>query len=357
MNLIFLDIDFTVISPPIDDYRSCVFTPCYYTAGKFSAVLGCDKYKYIKNAAYIYNDETGETGIIEIIEYTDSLTVSGRFLEALFDNRVINNILNLSGNIEDVVYTLVTRYVLTEPRIISGLLLGDTVGFSEIIDVQPKAGETLSGAIRSILTPAGISYVCKYDYINNNIKFQLYKGLDRTQAQIDNAWAVFSTDYENLISSAYRKSSTDFKNYAYVVADDEAYGKVVVEINNIKDGDIRREIYIDASSIKSKDENESIMSLEAYKAALTVYGKAILSEHALVETVEGEVDDNGNLKYRRNYSIGDLCDIVLTDLNLVWTARITELDEVYERGSVKYIPRFGDGSLTLREFIRREMKT
>ena len=53
---------------------------------------------------------------------------------------------------------------------------------------------------------------------------------------------------------------------------------------------------------------------------------------------------------------GGICDIVIAELGLVWSARITELDEVYESGAVKYIPRFGDGSLTLREFIRREMR-
>ena len=221
MNLLFLDIAFTVISPPVDDYRSCVFTPCYYTAGTFSAVLGCDKYIYVKNAAYIYNDETGETGIIESVEYTDSLAVSGRFLEALFDNRVINNKLNLSGSIDDVVRTLVTRYALTAPRTIFGLSLGETTGFTNNIEVQPEPGETLSGAIRSILTPAEISYACDFDYLNNSIKFRLYKGLDRTQAQTENTWAVFSTDYENLIGSAYKKNRNDYRKYAYVVAEDD----------------------------------------------------------------------------------------------------------------------------------------
>jgi hypothetical protein len=119
---------------------------------------------------------------------------------------------------------------------------------------------------------------------------------------------------------------------------------------------VRRELYVDASSIKSKDDDNNIMTLSAYTAALTTYGQAVLAEHALVETVEGEADGGGSLIYRRDYNVGDLCDIVLSDLGLVWSARITELDEVYEDGSVRYVPRFGDGSLTLREFIRREMK-
>ncbi len=357
MDVIFLNLNFEAVSAPIDDYTSCVFTPCYYSAGSFFIVLGRDKYCYVKNASYIYNSKSGAVGIIDMISYNDVLTVSGKLLEALLDSRVINEVTNFSGDIETVSRALVTKYAITAPRTISKLSLGNTVGFTTVVDIQPKLGDTLSNSLRAILTPNEMSFSCNYDYINDVIKFKLYKGLDRTQAQIINTWAIFSTEYENLIGSEYKRDNADYKNYAYIVAEnDDIYGRVSAEINNITLGDIRRELLVNASSIKSKDDDGNTMSYQAFVAALKAYGQAELAKHALVETVEGEVDCNGSLKYRRDYNIGDLCDIVIAELGLVWSARITELDEVYESGTIKYIPRFGDGSLTLREFIRREMR-
>ncbi|MHB1151367.1 MAG: siphovirus ReqiPepy6 Gp37-like family protein [Eubacteriales bacterium] len=357
MDVIFLNQNFEAVSAPIDDYSSCVFTPSYYSAGSFFIVLGRDKHRYVKNASYIYNSETGVVGTIETISYKDVLTVSGKLLEAILDSRVINDVINFSGEIEAVSRALVTKYALTAPRIISKLSLGDITGFTSVVDIQPKLGDTLSLALRSILTPYEMSYACTYDYFNDEIKFKLYKGLDRTQAQNINTWAIFSADYENLIGSEYKRDITDFKNYVYIIAEnDRTYGRVSVEINNITPGDIRRELLVNASSIKSKDDAGNTLSYQAFISALTAYGQTELKKHSLVETVEGEVNGAGNLKYRRDYDIGDLCDIVIAELGLVWSARITEIDEVYERGAVKYIPRFGDGSLTLREFIRREMR-
>ncbi|MHB1155058.1 MAG: siphovirus ReqiPepy6 Gp37-like family protein [Eubacteriales bacterium] len=357
MDVIFLNQNFEAVSAPIDDYTSCVFTPCYYSAGSFFIVLGKSKYPYVKNASYIYNSKTGAVGIIDSVSYKDVLTVSGKLLEAILDSRVINDVVNTSGGIETISRALVTKYAITAPRKITKMSLGDIAGFSTIVDIQPKLGDTLSTALRSILTPYEISYTCIYDYLNDDIKFKLYKGLDRTQAQNINTWAVFSADYENLIGSEYKRDNTDFKNYAYIVAEnDDIYGRVSVEIDNIVPGDIRRELFVNASSIKSKDDAGNTMSYQEFVSALTTYGQTELLKHSLVETVEGEIDGAGNLKYRRDYDIGDLCDIVIAELGLVWSARITEIDEVYEGGSVKCIPRFGDGSLTLREFIRREMR-
>jgi hypothetical protein len=355
MDLIFLNSDFSLATAPIDTYASAVFTSKYFTAGDFSVTVGKNLYAYIKDAAYVYNTETALTGVIENIECSDVVKVDGKLLEAILEKRTINDIANISGQLETSIRAMVTKYAITGARAIPTLILGTAAGFTTAIKAQPTQGSSLADAIRAIITPYGISYKCTYDYINGGIKFTLYQGKDRTQDQSVNSWAIFSADFENLLSYTYRKSTGDYKNYAYVYANDTVHGVLNLEIDQIAVGDARREMFY-RSSISSTDDASNTMSLADWTAAVTADGTAELLKRAAVENVEGEAVDSGNMLYRTNYNLGDLCDIILSEIGIVWTARVSEIDEVYENGSRKVVPRFGESALTLREFIKREMK-
>lgn len=356
MDLIFLNSDFSLATAPVDTYASAVFTLKYYANGTFSVIVKKDLYSYIKDAAFIYNTDDAITGMIDSIDVSSSITVTGRLLEAMMDDRVINDAANISGQVETVVRAMVTKYAITGVRAIPTLLLGTAAGHTTAVKAQPKPGTALSAAIRELISPLEITYKMTYSYISGGIRFTLYKGKDRTQDQTTNSWAVFSADFENLLNTSYKKNQAEYKNYAYVVADDNVHGRVAVEIDQIASGDIRREIYVDASSISSTDDAANVMSLTDYTAAITAYGTARLAELAATESVEGEAADNAALVYGVNYSLGDLCDIALPDIGITTSARITEVDIVYENGSRKIVPRFGGTALSLKEYIKREMK-
>lgn len=87
-----LDEKMNRVTLPID-YASLEWHRCYYECGDFT--IEVPSYLYEPTWAYIYTDQRNETGIIERVEYTDeghegyadTVTLKGRFLESIMNDR------------------------------------------------------------------------------------------------------------------------------------------------------------------------------------------------------------------------------------------------------------------------------
>lgn len=357
MDLIFLDASFNPISAPADDYTSCVWTPAYYQHGTFSAELPVSRWGTARIAAYLYNAETGDCGIInsrQVSTPAGYVTIGGYTLEALLDRRVLFANTKLSGNVETAVREFVTSNALSAPRTVQGLNMGDLRGFSEILDTEAQAGERLSDALYAALKPFGMSYAITLDYLNGIAYFTLRKGLDRTQGQTTNTWATFSRSFENLQGCDYSYDDAEYTNFAIVTAEDDTYGVVTVEVDQTGSGE-RREIFI-SSSASSKRDDDTTMTKAQFQAMLASIGAEALAENAPAERVAGTVGE-GRLVYGTHYNVGDLCDVMADDIGLSWEARITSADIVYEGGAKRIVPYFGeDEVLNIKKIIAREVK-
>ena len=146
------------------------------------------------------------------------MTVSGRFLECLLERRVIPQRMELAGTAEQICRTLVDQMAIhpQEPaRAIPKLALGAEKGLGTETTCQ-CGGETLLEKLQELCQSQELSFALRYDYENDEMLFEVWQGLDRTQGQSDNSWAVFSDQYENIQSLSYVTDHSSSKNFAYI---------------------------------------------------------------------------------------------------------------------------------------------
>lgn len=356
--IVFLDGDFKPVSAPVDNFTSLIWSSRYYQHGSASAVLPIGKYSAIKGAAYIYNPDNSGCAVVDKVHLSvsdDAAALSGKTLESWFDRRTVRVETKMTGSLETAVRTLVTVNAITPPRAVPHLVLGDIAGYTETIDTSIEAGTKLSDALYTALKPFGMSYSIMLDYEAGEIIFTVVKGLNRRQSQNVNPWAIFSTGFENLRNAEYERLSDDYANYAYVAADDSEYGTVVIAVNESTGAD-RREIYVPVHAT-SKREDGTTMSLDEYKNLLASIGVEALAENAIIENANGDIDVTGSLKYGTHYGLGDWCDIIVAEHGLSWDAQITTVDEVYEGGSKRVIPSFGEEAISLKKYISKAAKS
>lgn len=356
MDLYLLDSEFNLISSPIDNYQSLIWHRKFYNNGRFTLYLSGKYFTQIKNATYISKGLDGDVGIIQRFSYTDRtagiLLVSGVLLEGALYDRVINETEQLRGELETKVKAVVTKYSMTDDRAIDNLIMGDTLGYTDRIDTQ-ITGANLSEWLYEVLKPYNTSYSITYDFEENKAVFNLFRGLDRTQEQTVNSWAIFSKNYENLLKLEYEEDDSNYKNYAYVAGEATESGRTVEEVDLRAEGEPRYELFVDARDLQSEDGEETLSEVD-YRKILRSRGLEKLSKYNKAQYLDAEIDDNSNLKYKQDYDLGDKCNIEISDIGLSWTAIISEVQEVYEGSKMKIVPIFGESVLDLKNYIKRE---
>jgi hypothetical protein len=342
MELLLLNEKFELLSHPIDRYYSLIWRERYYDEGDFELHLAADYLETVLRSEYLYNNERDEAMVIEGVEAQDdgkrTIKITGRSLESLFRDRVMDAEGSSSGKVEEISRSAVQTYAMTGSRAIPLLKLGALGGFTETAAASNKRGAELYEWQRELLRPYEMSFRLHYDYEANSLDYTVYRGLDRTQEQTANNWAIFSTSYENLAQFAYSRSKTDYRNFAIVISSD---GTKRVEVDKTG-GAKRRELYVDTDD-----------GLDT--AAMTQLGEQALTEYAMVETVSGEVQNGANMVYGVDFDLGDLCHIEDAHLGISATARLTEMTTVVENGVTRRIPAFGEQYLNLRQYVAREV--
>jgi len=343
MELILLDSNFENCSPPLS-FSEAWYTRRYFGAGEFNCVMSASAFRFAKNAEYVYFPRRGRLGVLRDIPSNDTkkMTLAGESLEGILSDRVITAVENKSGDAETIIRGAVQKYAMTGGRAIAGLELGAPLGGLPSLDLQTTGGMVLSEWINSILTPLGLSYRIDYDRAAERMYFGIFRGLDRTSGQSANTWAIFSPSFENIAVVNYSKTTRGYSNFVYVTAEDDTYGRVVVECDFRPPGEKRREMSL-ASSTKSVDENGSQMTLAQFRSALQKEGEGAFASVSLRETMDITVNPDANIVYGVNYDLGDICEVSVPDLDAIWTMRLKEVDEVYRGGAEEIVPRFGDG--------------
>lgn len=343
MELILLDDKFNVISAPIDRYYSLQWFENYYDAGGFELHLASDFFPAVLRSEYVYNNEADEAMLIDDVQASDdgkqTLKLSGKSLDTLLKHRVMDQVDSFTGTVEDIARQAVQKYAIASDRSVSLLRLGTRKGYTDTAVATNERGAELYEWLRELLKPYEMSFRIHYNFEDNALDFEVYRGLDRTQEQTTNTWAIFSTSFENLSQFSYARNRSDYRNYAIVMTDDGTK-RVTVDKTG---GAPRRELFVSADD-------------ELDTAAMTQLGESALAEYAMIETVSGEVQGGANLVYGENYALGDLCNIEDTHLGVSAAARLTQMTTVVEKGVTRRVPSFGEQYLSLRQYVAREVR-
>lgn len=342
-------------------FSTLIWTRRYYEYGLYELHASAKYFPLLKAGAYIYRNDREELGMIEDIEYAQdekgnrTCFAKGYFSEKLLERKVIPESITVSGTPEAIGRQLVTTYAIEAEEPLLGVVLGEESGIGTSIKLQ-DTGVNLSEKLYEMEKTQEQSHRLRYDYLTNSLSFEVWQGKDRTQSQTENSWAVFSNSFANVKNIVYEKDVTEYKNYAYVAGEATDTGRtiVIVDIRESED-EPRREIYVDARDLQSEDSNGSTMSADEYEQLLYQRGLEKLMEYQKVEVVNSGIDPLANLEYLVDFDLGDMSTYINTEVGIELDQRITEIQEVHEKGTMAITVVFGqDEATSVKKIIKRE---
>ena len=172
------------------------------------------------------------------------------------------------------------------------------------------------------------------DLKNKRYKYVNFVGKDRTEEQKTNTRYEFSEDKSNLDETEYTYDRKTVITDALVGGAGEDENRILREVtentSDTHDFDIR-EVFVDA-----KNESNKELSTEEYNAILDNLGKEKLA--GPTESFESTVH---SVDYRKYWDLGDVVNIKKESWTLAKKQRITEVEEVIEKGKYNVTPVFG----------------
>lgn len=330
----------------LDDYISFIWTTRYYSPGDFELVVPVTEksVEFIQIHNYIIHDgDPDNIGIIESVEadITEerkfTLIVKGRFLPCILGRRIVAVQTQISGLVSDGIYQLLNDAIIdpvVPARQIPGFCHGDYKGTATI--EKQITGENLLDTIEGL---------CKFYKIGFNVyltedqdfKFELYEGTDRSYDQDIVPWIVFSDRYDNLLNSHYLKETFGYVTDVLVAGEGDGVDRVTAWASvDYPTGLDRYERYVDARHIRS---NNHEISDEEYEAQLIEDGLEDITQYT--EAFTGVVEFN-NVEYKKDVFMGDICSIENTKMGVYINARLVEVIESRDdTGKYTIIPTFG----------------
>ena len=365
---------------PIDDFVSLVWTERYFENGTFTLVLPLSRALFSAVMEARFLEVRGHSGLgrIEKVRFsgpdgTGHLTVSGRMAESLLGDRILPRGTVVSGALCQSLEALVEANACAGAgeRAIPGLhvLSGVPTGAESLIMHEFPGGKQLDAFLYTVLGEHGMSYRVTLNADGTALQFFLVRGLDRTQAQEENSFAVFSTSFSTIGEISFLYDTEDHRNYAVIAGEGEGEARVEVtlDLRTSPDEELR-ELFVDARDLRSVS-GGTAMGAQAYRNLLLARGRERLSARSRIAQVsgtaaayavpeetagtDGRAVHGGSMMAGVDYALGDLCDISSESLGTVWSERVTEITYIYEGRFVRIEPRFGTAYPDLRTYIKR----
>ena len=361
MRLLVLDKNFEILGDA-SLFRSLIWTRRYGSPGMYELHMPGEAFPLLNQGKYLYRNDADELGLMEEPHYsisengTREAYCKGYFAEKLLEDRVIDHAFYLSGNLEESFRRMVTEYAISPAdadRKIPHLKLGRIWGLTQTAACQ-CTGSSVSEALYGTGNSCDVSHRIRYDFQTNDLLFEVWQGKDRRDSQTGNSWAVFSDSFCNIRNVTYNRNSADYKNFAYVAGEGEGAERILVTVDLRQEGEGRRELYVDARDLSREEEDGRTIPMADYLEQLRQRGRDKLAQYRMVETVDGGIDPNANLVYRKDFDLGDFCTYVNTEIGIVTEKRITEITEIYEGSGMSLDVTFGnDEAATIKQLIRK----
>ena len=353
-----LDRDFNLLGI-IDGYVSIIWRPSYSDIGDFEIYMGAtdkaiellQENNYVVRSSDISSDADGNITYKKVmivknmivktdVENGDFLTVTGRELKYLLHQRLIWKQTIVDGTAENAIRQYITENAISpsDPnRAIPNLILGDTAGLTDSISKQVTA-KPLDETIVEVCNTYNYGWDI-YIY-NNKLIFNLYQGVDRSYAQTDRPFVVFSDDYDNLYNTEYQKNTEMYANTALVGGEGEGLERTYTTYGNENAGLDRFETFVDASSVKSNEGNEEEqISASEYLSLLQENGKEKLAELGITEAFTGEVVNDIAFVYEVDFFLGDIVTVI-NKYGVSKDVRVISAIESDDETGTKLIPQF-----------------
>lgn len=294
------------------------------------------------------------------------IEATGQSISSWLNLRVIYPQLQYSGTLQEIINFLYDKN--------GGAGTDDTArkfpaNFT-VLDQEDFGGSTVSYSNEELtylgeeiisLTQRGkLGFDILIDEAGKRFGFYLYKGADKTADNTaGNAPCIFSTEYDNVTGQEFEDDVTNYRTVAYVrgAPDSEGYVDIVTVGDTTDTGLARRELAVDASDIQRQAEDDEGQQEDipegTYQAMLATKGLTELSSSIESYTFNSNIRTESNLKYKRDFDIGDRITCLEKSWGVTINSRITEIIQTFEAGSATITATFGESSPTLLEKIRK----
>ena len=338
MQLLALDSDFQPVA--YLPYFNLQWTREYYTVGQFSVQIPTDAYS--QDMAYLYTPDRDETGVIQMVELTQSIKgrfvqLSGYFLEILLNDKVVYPTYYATGSIPASVVSMLRQYKNDIPL----MDIADAPATTAADTAWQETGGSLADVAYTRLQTVQYSLRCRYDYQANKITAEVWQGKDRTQEQTENPFVTFSDGFGNLAEVSASRDISNHRNYAIVCGEDQAENRKVAYAD-LSGGGYKNILYVDARSERWDPETQTE---EEYLESLRQTGFDKLLDYTIVVNVDIQAASSGFV-YRQDWDLGDRVDVIVQDIDLAMQARIITVREVIKEGNHTVEIELGDKKLT-----------
>lgn len=308
--------------------------------------------------------------VVEIVKSTIDdkgtkiFNVKGRTLEMFLTTRIVWGTYNASNKYAStVMYEIVNQNCINPSnasRKIPYLECAEDKSVGDKISIQKTGGEVYT-ILNTIAASSDIGFNVLFKPKEKKLIFEVVAGVDRTIEQSVVDPVEFSTDLEDILSSSYYTNDQDKKSVALVMGEGEGTSrKSKISGDNTTKGFGRRELYVDARDIQSESMNEdgttTTLTPAEYDAALVNRGDDKLAECKTTETFEAQIRVFGDVQYEfgKDYQKGDKVTVRDRQLNVVVSARITEVEQDFD-DEYALVLTFGYSYPTIMQKVKQQI--
>ena len=355
----------------VNQYNSLIWPDKFngYASFELWAPISDEKSEYFKKGNILWCGGNN-AAVVEIVKSaiddkgTKTFNVKGRTLEVFLTTRIIWGTYNASNKYAStVMYEIVKQNCINSAnanRKIPYLECAEDKQLGGKISIQKTGGEVYD-TVTTIASNEDIGFNVLFRPKEKKLIFEVVTGVDRTIEQSKVDPVEFSTDLEDILSSSYYTNSQDEKNVALVQGEGNDASRVSqISGNNELKGFNRKELYVDARDVQSETVSESGATIsltpDEYKAALINRGNDKLSECDITETFEAQIRVFGDIQYEfgKDYQKGDKVTVRDKQLNVVVSARITEVEEDFD-DEYALVLTFGYSYPTIMQKVKRQV--
>lgn len=310
----------------LQNVTSIQWKPRYCEEGKavIYAKATTDNLKYLVEFNRIVCQERNEIMFIKSVipkEDDETVLIISGYMDNL-DDRVNINTLTVR-NVE----SSLLKCVSDNKRGLD-IHVADSKGLTAKIPDSETTWLSLRKTVQKYCALVGYGY---REIVKNNVLnyFEIYSGSRRDEAK-------FSDDLGNVLAQRYEVELSKYKNFAYVLGDDDDGKRRMVTVDMHEADEPLMEMYVDARDLqrtyKDSNGNEQTYSDSEYNELLHIRG-----EEKLLETREGAFVFSFTLNPEdkliilgRDYDLGDIVPVISIKYGLQVYARITGIDFVEE---------------------------
>lgn len=307
----------------------------YDKPGEFELHTSPNLFSQVENGQLILRpDRPKETVKVEGITIEDGdLIITGRFLSCVLEDAGITSVYNFDCTITEAMEKLVAEQYGRVRRTLP-LVVKVTSGITAPIKCQVSL-KNLSTVLQAMAKAGGLGFRVYAEPETQELFFEVYEGVDRTEVQEENSRVTFSNVYFNIDKPRYQENETNYKNYAIVCGAGEGLNRTIVEVDRTN-GEDRRELLVDA-----RDLSQGEQTAEQYKAVLTQRGHDKLDEHNRIQSFEAGIKSSSQFRYTEDWNLGDIVTGKQTEWGVAMDQRVTEVEEVYENDAMTVTPTLG----------------